>query len=214
MRTARNAIYVRRGRLASGLWDVAAYGDDDAPDGSIREGGPEPEHEAAWSVQAAPDALARVTIGRYLLPEQPGLWFVWVDEPKSPKPATNLVAFGGDRFPPGTIVSRYAFATAGVPNGEQAGAVRWYPSGGLVHQIFVAPEWRRRFVASTLLYTADAFHQANGWEGKLHGDGRRTALGQMFMAGLRHPNRAKQLTEEMPSMDPAEEAEALRRARE
>jgi hypothetical protein len=214
MRTARNAIYFRRGRLTSGLWDVRAFGDDNAEDGSIRDGGPEPEHEPAWIVEEATGGLARVTIGRHLLPEQPDLWFVWVDEPKAPKPATNLVAFGGDQFAPGTIVSRYAFATAGVPNGQQAGAVRWYPSGGLVHQIFVAPEWRRRFVASTLLYTADAFHQANGWEGKLHGDGRRTALGQMFTAGLRHPNRAKQLTEEMPSMDPAEEAEALRRARE
>lgn len=52
-----------------------------------------------------------------------------------------------------------------------------------------------------MLYVADAFHQANGWSGKIHGDGRRTALGQMLTAGLRHPNRAKQLTEEMPPMD-------------
>lgn len=33
------------------------------------------------------------------------------------------------------------------------------------------------------------------------GDGRRTALGQMLLAGLLHPNRAKQLSEEMPPMD-------------
>ncbi|MDO7883303.1 hypothetical protein [Antiquaquibacter soli] len=210
MKTARNARYVRRGRLSSGLWDVAAYGDDSVADGTIDDGGAEPDIEAAWSVTEADAGLAHVAIGRYLLPEQPALWFVWVDEPSASPAATNLVAFGGDRFPAGTIISRYAFATARVPNGEQAGAVRWYPRDGLVHQIFVAPEWRRRFVASTLLYTADAFHQANGWAGKLHGDGRRTALGQVFTAALRHPNRARQLTEEMPPMDEG----ALGRARE
>lgn len=214
MKTARNARYVRTGRLASGLWQVAAFGDDAVADGSIGDG-PEPDIEPAWRVSEALGALATVTVGRYLLPEQPQLWFVWVDEPKASPAATNLVAFGGDRFAPGTIVSRYTFATAGVPNGEQAGAVRWYPRDGLVHQIFVAPTWRRQFVASMLLYTADAFHQAQGWSGRLHGDGRRTALGQLFAAGLRHPNRARALTEEMPPMDPEPlDDDAIRAARE
>jgi GNAT superfamily N-acetyltransferase len=203
MKAARNALYVRNGRLESGLWRVSAFGDDGVADGTIREGGVEPDYEPAWAVLPAPGALAKVQVGRYLLPDPPPLWFVWVDEPKASPAGTNLVAFPGDRYEPGTIVSRYTYATSGVPNGEQAGAVRWYPGGGQVHQIFVAPAWRRRNVASTLLYTADAFHQANGWEGKLHGDGRRTALGQMLLAGLQHPNRAKQLTEEMPPMDGA-----------
>lgn len=214
MKTARNVRYVRTGRLASGLWRVAGFGDDAVADGTIVEGD-EPDQEAAWRVSEATGALAHVSVGRYLLPEQPDLWFVWVDEPKASPAATNLVAFGGDRFAPGTIVSRYTFATAGVPNGEQAGAVRWYPRDGLVHQIFVAPSWRRRFVASMLLYTADAFHQAQEWPGRLHGDGRRTALGQLFAAGLRHPNRARALTEEMPPMDPEPlDEDAIRAARE
>lgn len=214
MKTARNVRYVRTGRLASGLWEVAGFGDDTVADGTVVEG-TEPDQDAAWRVSEAEGALARVSVGRYLLPEQPALWFVWVDEPKATPAGTNLVAFGGDRFAPGTIVSRYTFATAGVPNGEQAGAVRWYPRDGLVHQIFVAPAWRRQFVASMLLYTADAFHQAQGWPGRLHGDGRRTALGQLFAAGLRHPNRARALTEEMPPMDPEPlDEDAIRAARE
>ena len=175
-------------------------------DGTVQNGGTEPDYEAAWQVTEAPGALARVSVGSYLLPNPPALWYVWVDEPKTKPAGTNLVAFGGDRFEPGTIVNRYTFATAGVPNGEQAGAVRWYPGDGQVHQVYVSPAWRRQFVASTMLYVADAFHQANGWEGRLHGDGRRTALGQMLAAGLRHPNRARELTEEMPPMD---EADAL-----
>lgn len=201
MRTARNITYLRHGRLESGLWEVSAFGIEDTADGRVLEGGDAPDDEAVWSTHAADPGLVRIAIGAYLLPNPPALWFVWVDEPKASPKATNLVAFGGDRFEAGTVVSRYTFATAGVPNGEQAGAVRWYPGGGQVHQVFVAPEWRRKNVASTLLYTADAFHQANGWDGKLHGDGRRTALGQLMLSGLLHPNRAKALTEEMPPMD-------------
>lgn len=201
MRTARNVIYVRRGRFESGLWNVGAFGLEDVADGTIQDGGVEPHQEPAWTTLPSERGLVRIEIGGYLLPAPPALWFVWVDEPKASPAATNLVAFGGDQFPAGTVVSRYTFAAAGVPNGEQAGAVRWYPRDGQVHQVFVAPEWRRRNVASTLLYTADAFHQANGWDGKIHGDGRRTALGQMLLAGMLHPNRAKRLTEEMPPMD-------------
>jgi hypothetical protein len=58
-------------------------------------------------------------------------------------------------------------------------------------------------VAGALLYTASAFHQAQGWPGKLHGDGRRTALGQALLGGIRHAHRASPLTETMPPMDPA-----------
>lgn len=200
-------LYARRGRLPSGLWEVRAFGDDDVEDGTIVDGDG-PDRPFAWATHPAQPGLTRIEIGGYLLPDPPALWFVHVDEPRAQPPAAHLVAFGGDRFPPGTVINGYTFATAGVPNGEQAGAVRWYRDTGLVHQIFVAPHWRRRFVASTLLYTADAFHQANGWPGKLHGDGRRTALGQLLLAGLRHPNRARQLTEQMPPMDPDELARA------
>lgn len=201
MKTARNALYVRRGKLSSGLWNVSAFGQDAAADGTLQHGGDEPDYEAAWRVSEPAAGLVHVTVGSYLIPSPPALWYVWVDEPKAAPAATNLVAFGGDRFAPGTIINHYTFATAGVSNGDQAGAVRWYPADGQVHQVYVSTAWRRMFVASTMLYVADAFHQANGWEGRLHGDGRRTALGQMLVAGLRHPNRAKQLTQQMPPMD-------------
>ncbi|HWR84889.1 MAG TPA: hypothetical protein VN200_02720 [Rhodoglobus sp.] len=43
----------------------------------------------------------------------------------------------------------------------------------------------------------------------LFGGGRRTALGQMLLAGIAHPNRARALTQQMPPMD-ADEAERAR----
>lgn len=189
--------------MSSGLWSVAAFYDESVSDGTIVEEAGDRGPATMWDVSESDAGLAHIAIAQEALPEQPNLWFVWVDEPAATPPAANLVAFSTDRFPAGTVVSKYTFATARVPNSEQVGAVRWYPGSGLVHQIFVAPEWRRRFVASTLLYAADAFHQANGWTGKLHGDGRRTALGQLFTAALHHPGRIQNLTHEMPPMDPA-----------
>lgn len=147
--------------------------------------------------------LLRVELPPTAAPGAPALWFVHVDEPRSTPPGTNLVAFATEHFPPGAIVSKYTFATLGVENDLQAGAVRWYPSTAIVHQIFVSADWRRRSVATVLLHAADAFHQSNGWPGFLHSDGRRTALGQQFVTGVRYPQRFAPLQETMPPMDPA-----------
>lgn len=134
-----------------------------------------------------------------------------VDEARGQRPASNLVAFATDHSEPGTIVSRYTFATLGVDNNAQVGAVRWYRTG-LIHQIFAAPAWRRSGVATALLLTASAFHQANAWPGKLHADGRRTELGQRFAAAARYAHRVGELTETMPDMDPPTDAASTRPA--
>jgi hypothetical protein len=72
-----------------------------------------------------------------------------------------------------------------------------------VHQVYVGEAWRRRQVGTLLIYAASAFHQANGWPDRLHSDGRRTDLGQQFVAGLRHPDRIQPLSDRMPPMDPS-----------
>jgi GNAT superfamily N-acetyltransferase len=199
--------YRRDGRLPSGLWSVTAYQSDEHPDGRVAEGAGEPAGTPwIWRTREPERGILAVDVAPALRDQAPPLWFVNVDEPTAKPPATNLVAFATDTHPAGTIVDRYAFATAGVDNALQAGAVRWYRTG-VVHQIFVAPEWRRRLVASVLLYTASALHQANGWPDHLRSDGRRTDLGELFAAGARHPQRIAPLSETMPSMDPTGEPE-------
>jgi GNAT superfamily N-acetyltransferase len=196
----RNVWYLREGRIGE-RWQVAAHVGNTHPDGAIADqasGDP-----LLWRTMPSDGALLKVELAPDSVPGMPDLWFVHVDEPRATPRATNLVAFASDDFEPGAIVSKYAFATAGVHNDRQAGAVRWYPSSAIVHQIFVSPDWRRRSVGTVLLYTADAFHQANGWQGHLHSDGRRTDLGQQFIAGVRHPQRFAPLTETMPPMDPS-----------
>lgn len=195
--------YRREMRLPSGLWAVTAYRSDEHPDGQVAEDADEPVGTPwVWRTREAERGILTVEVAPELQEQAPSLWYVNVDEPTVKPPATNLVAFATDHYPAGTIVNRYAFATAGVDNALQAGALRWYRTG-IVHQVFVAPEWRRRLVASLLLYAGSAFHQSNGWPGYLRSDGRRTDLGELFAAGARHPQRIAPLSETMPPMDPA-----------
>ena len=56
-------------------------------------------------------------------------------------------------------------------------------------------------LGTVMIYSASAFHQAHGWAGVLHGDGRRTYVGDKFVAGLRHPQRYAPLVETQPPMD-------------
>lgn len=61
--------------------------------------------------------------------------------------------------------------------------------------------WRRRHVATALIYAASGYHQLHGWPGRLRSDGRRTTMGDGLVAGLRHPGRIAPLATRMPPMD-------------
>lgn len=200
---ATSTVWYRREALQpSGLWTVTAHQNDDHADGEVVDGQFAPAGSPwIWRTREPEHGILAVDIAPELQEHAPPLWYVNVDEPTAKPPATNLVAFPTDDYAPGTIVSRYTFATAGVDNALQAGALRWYRTG-IVHQVFVAQEWRRKFVASMLLYAGSAFHQANGWPGYLRSDGRRTDLGEQFAAGARHPQRFAALDTTMPPMDP------------
>lgn len=200
-----NAWHVHLRRLDSGIHEATAYLGPEHDDGELAEADPAEldGRPFLWRTVEADRALIRIEVAESALRGAAPLWFVHVDEPKASPAATNLVAFPTDHLPAGTVVDRYRFATMGVHNDQQAGAVRWYPGTGAVHQIFVAEPWRRKGTATRLLYTASAFHHANGWPGRLHGDGRRTELGERLVASLHHPHRVAPLTEQMPPMDPS-----------
>ncbi|MCU1469997.1 MAG: N-acetyltransferase [Glaciihabitans sp.] len=200
-----NAVHRRERQLDSGHWEARLWLTDEYPDGTDLTGvagsEPRPDWVDAWHIGETPHGILQVEFAVFETPDAPNVWFVNVDEPRAKPAATNLVAFVGDEVPPGTIVSRYAFATMGVSNDNQVAAVRWYPDGGLIHQIFVAPAWRRKQLATRISYMANAFHIANNWPGVVHGDGRRTLLGEFFTLSTSWPNRYRPLEIEMPPMD-------------
>lgn len=145
--------------------------------------------------------IARVEVGEAVVSGAPAMWFCWVHEPTANPVAANLVAYADDRMPQGTIITNIQFASMMNTHDGQVGAIRWYPDGGLIHQIYVAPERRRENIGSMLIYAAAALHVAHGWAGRLHGDGRRTDLGERFAAGIRHGQRVAALSQLQPGMD-------------
>jgi GNAT superfamily N-acetyltransferase len=106
--------------------------------------------------------LLWIGVSELIAPEAPDLWYVRVDEPKANPPAVNLVAFMGDARPAGTVINNYQFASMDINSDTQAAAVRRYPRDGLVHQVYVSPQWRRLQVGTKLLYAAGALHQSMG----------------------------------------------------
>lgn len=210
MKPAPALWYLRERELPSGLWCMAGFETGAHRDGELLTVSPDEKIQDGWfwRTHESERGILRVDIAAEALPKRPALWFVNVDEPKGGTPATNLVAFATDHHEPGTIISRWAFATMGVHNDLQVGAVRWYRTG-VVDQIFIAKQWRRQQAATAILVVADAFHQSNAWPGFLRSDGRRTNLGKFLAAGVRHPQRFAPLTADMPSMDPEDYASAV-----
>lgn len=204
----RNIVYTRGRRLESGVFEMSARMTDDASDGAL-VAAPDADWPILWETFESERGILSVRVADFVAPDAPALWFVQIDESHSDPPATHLVAFASDVRPAGTVLNHYQFATLGVHSDEQAAAVRWYPRDGLVHQVYVAPQWRRRQVGTLLLYSAGAVHQSMGWSGRLHSDGRRTPAGNALTSSILHPVRIAPLTETMPDMDPpaAEDAD-------
>ena len=199
------AWYVREAALPGGRFQVRCIIDDAQSDGVVLE---DPIDDKGmflqWRAELDDKGRPRLSISPLAVPGTPELWFVDVPELEANPPARSLVGFATDHLPAGTVVSNATFFSMPVKSDQQAGAVRWWFEDGVVDQVYVAPEWRRRGVASRILYSADAYHQFNGWPQSVHSDGRRTALGEALVAGLRFPDRIAQLTDEMLPMDPDE----------
>jgi GNAT superfamily N-acetyltransferase len=161
-----------------------------------------------WKVAVRADVGGpRVHRVEVALPGAPLLWYVELPESTVQPAATTLVAFSDVRFSEGTIVDADRARREGADGTRQVGALRWWPGTGLVHQIYVAPEHRRRGVGNKLVRAAFGIQAARGLP-TLHGDGRRTELGEDWRNGL-HPAiaaRMAPLSEVMPSMTPSEGA--------
>lgn len=198
-------IWIARGEpFGDGLHRVTGHLGDEHPDGAVVDDAEAAARRGLFTAGPTGAGMVCVRIAPQAIPGAPEVWFVEVPEPKASPAATNLVGFATDARANGTIVSRYAFATMGVDNADQVGAIRWYPATGLVHQVFVAEAWRRRQLATVLTYTAAALQRSRSLPG-LHADGRRTTDGEQFAASLRHPSRIRPLDTTMPSMDPGVE---------
>lgn len=121
---------------------------------------------------------------RVLVPlrDAPLLWYVEATDPEADPVATTLIAFSDPRHPDGTLLDQARATAEGVDGDDQVAALRWWPASGLVHQLYVGAAHRRRGVAGKLVRAAFGLQAARGLPG-LHGDGRRTELGERWRHG-------------------------------
>ena len=134
----------------------------------------------------------------------PEAWFVEVRSVEEGRPRVTLVSFCSGQLPDGTIVDNATYTKLPVGNADQSEAIRWWADMAIVDEIFVQTAFRRTHLGTKLIYTASGFHQHHRWPDRLHSDGRRTDLGQRFVAGLRHSDRIASWTDRAADMDPPE----------
>lgn len=134
--------------------------------------------------------------------DSPPLWFVSVNDSRATGLDTmSLVAFDSDHFPDGTIIDEMDFVLLPVANEQQIAAIQWRISTGIVEQVYVSSDARRRDIGRRMGHAAGQFHQVNDWPGVVRASGRRTVLGQQFTVGQVLPSRVTEHTELSPPMD-------------
>jgi GNAT superfamily N-acetyltransferase len=169
-------------RLAqAGRTSLVAVLSPDFPPGTVVDL-PGDRRPPGWKVAVVSDDRSPVAV-EVALPGAPLLWYVELPEPTAAPPATTLVAFSDARHADGRLLGQGDARTAGITADGQVAAIRWWPASGLVHQIYVGPAHRRRGVANKMVRAAFGLQAARGLPA-LHGDGRRTDLGERWREAL------------------------------
>jgi hypothetical protein len=183
---------------------VMAVRSTDFPAGTVVDlpGGRRP---TGWLMAVRADVDGgRVHAVDVAMPDAPLCWYVELPEPEADPPAITLIAFSDTRFSEGTVLDAAQAEAAGVTAAHQVAAFRWWPTSGLVHQIYVGAAHRRRGLAVKLGQVAFGMQVARGLP-HLHDDGRRTDLGEAWRQALPAFMTATMAdrTEWLPPMTPA-----------
>lgn len=117
------------------------------------------------------DVRYRATDGRIVrLEASPGLadpglplWFAEVSHAVSDIPSTSLLAFQGDAFPAGTLVTPPDVTGRGLAVTEYVAELRWWTRSGLIENLTVAPEVRGRGVGTLLTGLAGGIAMLRNW---------------------------------------------------
>jgi hypothetical protein len=160
-------------------------------------------HELRWetTIDAAGRLVGRSVAGQR--GDSPDMWFVLMDVSRQYGDGMRAVSgFDTGHLPDGTIVDEKDFVLMDVTAEQQIGAVVWSSSTGDVDQLYVAPAMRRRDVGRRMTNAATWVHQSHAWPGVVRSTGRRTELGDRFVAD-KIATRIPPLTELSPPMDPA-----------
>ena len=148
----------------------------------------------------------RVLLADWAVPGAPVLWYVVLPAPGTAS-EVDLVAFSTPDRAEGDVLDAAGFQALGIDWSNQVGAMRWDVATGLVRQVYVAPAFRRRGVATKVGWVAACVAGGRGWA-PLQVDGRRTDLGEAWISGRRDGWRTHvpERTGWSPPMTPPDEA--------
>jgi hypothetical protein len=96
------------------------------------------------------------------------LWFAEIAHATSDVPSASVVAFGGDAFPPGTLVTPSEVCARGLSMSGNVGELRWWTRSGLVETVTVTPELAGRGVDRVLAALAGGIAMLRNWPPLLH----------------------------------------------
>jgi len=195
--------HVREAELSKDRWRCRTIGDHSFADSSVVHGPIDTGDSFVYGysdVDASGPSILHINTA--LLPGTPPIWYVALPERKQPSPAISLVAFITEDHEPGKVISDPEFFSMAVDSTEQVGAIRWWIDSGVVDQIFVAEQWRRKHVGRALWAAAQGYQVHNGWTPRLSSIGRRTAMGQKYAESALFPDRFAPLEVLLPPMDP------------
>ncbi len=91
------------------------------------------------------------------------LWFAEIAHATSDIPSASLVAFCGDEFPAGTLVTPTEVCAAGLTMGDNVGELRWWTRSGLIESVSVTAEASGRGVGRLLTGLAGGIAMLRNW---------------------------------------------------
>lgn len=91
------------------------------------------------------------------------LWFAEIAHATSSIPSASLVAFRGDAFPAGTLVTPSEVTARGLTMSDNVGELRWWIRSGLIESVTVAPEVAGRGVGRLLTGLAGGIAMLRNW---------------------------------------------------
>jgi hypothetical protein len=96
------------------------------------------------------------------------LWFAEVAHATSDIPSTSLLAFRGDAFPVGALVTPSAVTARGLTLADNVGELRWWTRSGLIESVSVTAEAAGRGVGRLLVGLAGGMAMLRNWAPLVH----------------------------------------------
>lgn len=165
-----------------GAHEVLVVPGDEHADGTLVDLEGEPPRPPIITAQI--DSGGRVTsivVSSAFAGSAPPLWYVEVPETAAKPPAMVLVAYATGDLADGTVVDNATFTTMPIRSDAQVAAIRWWPSNGQIHQLYVGPDHRRKGIGRKLGAAAGGYVAARGWP-RMWVSGERTDLGEAMLA--------------------------------